>query len=279
MFVPIDLAARIEQAETRLTGSVGRAALAGAQGAEAFVEEVAGGVAVYAAPSSPVNKMIGVGFAGIPSEERLQVVEGLYRARAAPLQAEVSTLADPALAAFLTRRGYVLQGFENVLGRAVTRADVEAPASEAGIDVRASSEEDRSRWMDLALTGFSTLDAQGVQPEPLPPRDELERAMGQFAAVPGFLRCEAWIGGEVAGVATLRLDDRVAQLCGAATLPAFRRRGVQSALLRWRLGQAFRAGCELALMTTQPGSKSQQNGHRQGFALLYSRSVLVKPPT
>jgi ribosomal protein S18 acetylase RimI-like enzyme len=130
----------------------------------------------------------------------------------------------------------------------------------------------------VALTGFLNLDPQGVQPEPLPPREVLEGAMLQFAAVPGFLRYEAWVGPELAGIASLRLDDGVAQLCGAATLPAFRRRGVQSALLGWRLGEAFRAGCELAVMTTQPGSRSQQNGQRQGFALLYARALLVKPP-
>jgi ribosomal protein S18 acetylase RimI-like enzyme len=80
------------------------------------------------------------------------------------------------------------------------------------------------------------------------------------------------------GVASLRIDDGLAQLCGAATLPAFRRRGVQSQLLRRRLADACLEGCELALMITQPGSRSQQNGYRQGFLLLYSRALLVKQP-
>ena len=33
-----------------------------------------------------------------------------------------------------------------------------------------------------------------------------------------------------------------------------------------------------AVITTQPGSKSQQNAQRQGFDLLYTRAVLVKQP-
>jgi hypothetical protein len=32
----------------------------------------------------------------------------------------------------------------------------------------------------------------------------------------------------------------------------------------------------IAVVTTQPGSKSQQNVQRQGFDLLYTRAVLVK---
>ena len=79
----------------------------------------------------------------------------------------------------------------------------------------------------------------------------------------------------------MRLDEAgVAQLAGAATLPAFRRRGVQRALLAARLAAARRAGCDLAVVTTQPGTQSQVNAERQGFRLLYARAILVKdgPP-
>jgi RNA polymerase sigma factor (sigma-70 family) len=71
----------------------------------------------------------------------------------------------------------------------------------------------------------------------------------------------------------------VAQLTGAATIPAHRRRGVQTALLSARLADAAAAaGCDVAVIITQPGSKSQQNAQRQGFDLLYTRAVLVKQP-
>ena len=78
------------------------------------------------------------------------------------------------------------------------------------------------------------------------------------------------------GGATMRIADGVAQLTGAATAPAHRRRGVQTALLSARLADAAAASCDVAVITTQPGSKSQQNAQRQGFDLLYTRAVLVK---
>ena len=65
---------------------------------------------------------------------------------------------------------------------------------------------------------------------------------------------------------------------GAATAPAHRRRGVQTALLSARLADAAAAGCDIAVVTTQPGSKSQQNVQRRGFDLLYTRAVLVREP-
>jgi ribosomal protein S18 acetylase RimI-like enzyme len=115
------------------------------------------------------------------------------------VQAEVSSLADPAVVRGLTGRGYRLRGFENVLGRSL--------------------------------------------------------AAGPPAALP---------------------EEGVAHLCGAATLPAHRRRGVQSALLAARLEIAAGAGCDTAVVITQPGSKSQENVQRQGFHLLYARAILVR---
>jgi hypothetical protein len=53
---------------------------------------------------------------------------------------------------------------------------------------------------------------------------------------------------------------------------------VHTALLSARLADAAASGCDVAVITTQPGSKSQQNAQRQGFDLLYARAVLVKQP-
>jgi ribosomal protein S18 acetylase RimI-like enzyme len=75
----------------------------------------------------------------------------------------------------------------------------------------------------------------------------------------------------------MRLCDGVAQMAGAGTLPAFRRRGVQTSLLSARLAAAAAAGSDLAVVTVQPGSKSQENVQRHGFQLLYARSILIRP--
>ena len=277
LFASADLAARIEKAEARLSAALGTIA-AGRRPEASFVEAVAGGVAVFVGPSSPANKMIGVGFEGVPPHEALAAVEEKFRAREAPLQAEVSTLADTALAAVLSGRGYVLQGFENVLGRRVDESDAEATIGATAFDVRLIAPEEFEAWTYVAITGFASPDLQGVPGEPLPPREALEDAFREFAEAPGFRRYAAFVDGRMAGFASMRLDSGLAQLCGAATLPAFRRRGIQTAFLHRRLADAAAEGCDLALVTTQPGSKSQQNSARQGFALLYSRAVLVKPP-
>lgn len=280
MFASVDLAARIEHAEARLTTSIVQFILneTKAPTSDVFVEVLGEAVAAYAGPSSPMNKLIGLGFGPLPSDDRLRDVEARFQERGAPLQAEVATLADPVLAAQLTSSGYVLRNFENVSGRAIVDGDREASeATEVRIELL--TPQHAETWVDAAITAFQQPEGQGVVADELPPRELLESALGPWARSPGFDRYCAWVDDRLAGVASLRIDSGVAQLCGAATLPAFRRRGIQAALLRRRLMDASQAGCDLAVVTTQPGSKSQQNVVRQGFSLLYTRAILIKQPT
>jgi len=60
----------------------------------------------------------------------------------------------------------------------------------------------------------------------------------------------------------------VASFGGAGTLPEFRNRGVQKALLLARLAKAAEHGCDLAMVATMPGSGSQRNVERQGFRVV-----------
>jgi GNAT superfamily N-acetyltransferase len=101
------------------------------------------------------------------------------------------------------------------------------------------------------------------------PREVIERAERDFVAA-GVIRYIALRDGVVAGGGSLRMAEGVAQLTGAATAPAHRRRGFQSALLSARLAVAAAAGCDIAIVTTQPASKSQQNVQRRGFDLLFT---------
>src|SRR5262245_43493671 len=160
-FVPVELAARIERAEARLSAALGEIAAA-RRPETAFVQPIAGGVAVYTGPASPVSKMIGLGFSGLPSDEELAAIEAKFKARGAPLQAEVSTLADTTLGGTLNRRGYVLQGFENVLGRRLVAADGRPSAEAGAFDIRLADPDDFQAWIDVSVRGFGSPDLQGV---------------------------------------------------------------------------------------------------------------------
>jgi GNAT superfamily N-acetyltransferase len=271
LFADIALARRVEAAECDLVTAAGEEARKRLP--EALVIPLAGGAAVFAGAGVPWNKMIGLGFDGLPSSAELERVELEFERRGAPLQAEVSTLADAEVARTLTRRGYQLLGFENVLGRALQVRD--AGEGTEGLTIGPVGAGDVAAWVDTMITGFEHADTQGVPSHESYERQVLERVMTELATVPGFRGYLARRKGEVAGGGSLRISGTVALLCGAATLPAHRRRGIQTALLDARLRDAAEAGCDLAIVTVQPGSKSQENVQRQGFSLLYSRAHLV----
>ena len=274
LFADIALAARIELAECRLLADCGAAAARRRPDSRAFVQEIADGVATYTGPDSPFNKLAGLGFGDAVDEEDLAHVERAFVERGAAVQAEVASLADPSVSALLTGRGYVLQNFENVLGLRLPPADL--PAGGDGIDVSIGDETQHDAWLDVIAAGFASPDGQGVPSHEEFSREVLDRTVGDMAAGSGFARYLAHRKGVLAGGASLRVCEGVAQLCGAATAPAHRRRGVQGALLAARLADGARQGCDVAVVTTQPGSKSQQNVQRQGFELLYTRAILVR---
>jgi ribosomal protein S18 acetylase RimI-like enzyme len=274
LFCDTALAERIERAEAQLVAKGSEAAHHRTVDGVGFVMPVAGGVANFAEQGSPLNKVAGLGFGGVPAAATLEEIEGAFAARGAPVHVELAHLADPAIGALLTERGYQLTSFENVLGLALTGQPERV--TPPGIEVRPSGEDEFESWLDVVTEGFAYPDTQGVPSHEEFPREVIARAMRDLSAAAGVMRYVALHDGVLVGGASLRIAHGVAQLTGAATAPAHRRRGVQTALLSARLADAAATGCDIAVITTQPGSKSQQNAQRRGFDLLYTRAILVK---
>ncbi len=275
LFCDTALAARIEQAEAGLIASAGESARERRPEAGGFVISVAGGIACFAEPASPFNKVAGLGFGGVPTAAELEQLERAFSRCGTAVSVELAHLGDPRIAEMLSARGYRLVSFENVLGRRVggERDGVGPPA----VEVRRSPEGEFDAWLDVIVDGFAHTDDQGVPSHEEFPREVIANAERDFVAA-GVLRYSALIDGVIAGGGSFRVTEGVAQFAGAATAPAYRRRGVQAALLAARLADAAAAGCDVAVVTTQPGSKSQENVQRRGFDLLYTRAVLVKEP-
>jgi ribosomal protein S18 acetylase RimI-like enzyme len=289
LFCDTALAARIEQAEAQLVSTASQAAHRRTAGMDrrtaetshrpagkGFVTAIAGGVASFAEDESPFNKVAGLGFGGVPSASELTEVERSFAACGAPVQVELSILADPKIGALLTGRGYRLISFENVLGRALTGEIERVTLPET--QIRRSTDGEYEAWLAMMADADLHPDTQGVPWHEEFPAEIIVNATRDLVAAAGVLRYAAVRDGVIAGGATIRMTGGIAQFTGASTAPAYRRRGIQTALTACRLADAAAAGCDLAVVVTQPGSKSQQNVQRQGFDLLYTRAILVKQP-
>ncbi|HSS88261.1 MAG TPA: GNAT family N-acetyltransferase [Streptosporangiaceae bacterium] len=277
LFCGTALAGRIERAEAQLIAEASEAARRRGADPRGFVSPIAGGVASFAEEGSPLNKVAGLGFGGVPDAAALGETERAFAACGSPVQVELASLADPEVGTFLTGRGYRLVSFENVLGRALTGefGRVMPP----GIAVRPSGDDELETWLDVVVDADLHPDTQGLPSHEEFPREALAQAERDLVTAAGVSRYAALLrDGIIVGGASFHLAEGIAQFTGAATSPAHRRRGIQTALLSARLADAAAAGCDIAVVTVQPGSKSQQNVQRRGFDLLYTRAVLVKQP-
>lgn len=82
--------------------------------------------------------------------------------------------------------------------------------------------------------------------------------------------------GEPGSASVLYVTDGVAQLFVATTMPAYRGRGAQRALIQRRLADGQAAGCDLAISQTVIDNASPRNMARLGFEQLHLRWIYGK---
>ena len=226
---------------------------------------IAGGLAAFIGPGSPVNQAFALGFDGAVSAEDVTELDGFYRSRSTRAVVGVCPLAHPSLVKELGRAGFRPDGFENVLVGGVEGLDLAAPATD--VEVReVVTEEDRELWALVAATGFSA---------PLPPLEQQLRLAHVVVSRPGARLFLASVGGKVAGTGELSTREGVAWLSADTTLPQFRRRGVQRAMQVRRIAIGAEEGCLLVVSEAMPGSASQRNMERLGLRVAYTRVDFV----
>jgi GNAT superfamily N-acetyltransferase len=256
----LELAREIELAEAgAAVACAERLAAAQGNGAGA-VASVAGGYAVYCGANSPVTQAVGLGLDGVVSKEEFDRLEEFYFSRQEPVRVETCPMADGSLIEQYRERGYHVSEFSNVMVRPVEKAA--AAGLPAGIEIQKAADGEIDLWTLTVAQGFA---------EHFPVTQELLSVMRLFADGKNTECYFARVEGKIAGGATLALRGRIAGLFGASTLPQFRNRGVQTALLHARMQRAAEQGCELAMSLALPGSASQRNITRQGFRTLYTR--------
>jgi Acetyltransferase (GNAT) family len=258
------LARRIELAEAQAAVDCATQMERLRPGTGAAVDCIAGGFAVYCGANSPVTQAIGLGLDGPVSDQDFDRLEEFYRRRQEPVRVEACPLADASLIELFGKRGYRVTEFSNVMARPLEESDFVKASYRMpdGIAIDKVSKEHVDLWTLTVSQGFS---------EKFPVTREMLDVMRVFADGPKVECYLARLGGAVAGGATLAIREGVAGLFGASTLPAFRNRGVQMALLQARITRAFEASCDLAVCLAQPASVSQRNVVRNGFAVLYTR--------
>lgn len=281
LLATIDLARRVDRAEIEFC------ALAGSAHSAVDTLDVGGGRALFSREGSPLNKVLGLGLRGAVSDQELDRIEEFYRSRNTPAQIELCPLAYGDLAARLCARGFVVEAFENELGMAIGPAKAGPHESRTilagaafrrpeGITVTLATPDQDDLWTRVVAEGFVACEPLvGGAPDAKPLTMEMMVEMMSQFTHPAIRRYLAWVDDEPAGGGAAWADNGVLGIFGTATLPRFRRRGVQSAVSIAAIEDA-RESADLAIATTAPGSTSQRTFERLGFQVLYTRALFLK---
>ncbi|MGB8542039.1 MAG: GNAT family N-acetyltransferase [Candidatus Acidiferrales bacterium] len=264
-FVDLDLARRLEMAEARACRACAEAFHSQHPEFPVALEEIAGGFAVFAGVDSPVTQAIGVGLHGDVSDSDLDRLQDFFISRGATAAVELCPLVEMSLYERFAERGFRLLEVSDVLFRKLAPMDADAKAAPSNIVVRPAAPDEAQLWTKTVAEGFA-------EHNPVT-QSILDVMAGFFPAANCFL---ALVDGSVAGGGAVSTRGGVCGLFGASTLPEFRGRGVQTALLQARLAWAAAQGCDVAVSIAQPRSASHRNIERQGFRVAYTRTKLMR---
>jgi GNAT superfamily N-acetyltransferase len=256
----VALSRRLERAEASANAAFVEARARVAPDSGATWQDVSGCYAMFDGVGSPSTQTFGLGLFAAASEEDLLTLERFFAERGADVFHEVSPLADPVLLTMLPARGYRPVELTSVLYRPVAAGEM--PGAAGAVRARPIAAGEEERWADVSARGW------GESPELSAFVRDLGLVSARSAGATCFL---AELGGEAIAAGALALHGGVAILAGASTLPAWRGRGAQTALLAARLRHAAERGCDVAMMGALPGSTSQLNAERQGFRIAYTR--------
>ncbi|HEX8618176.1 MAG TPA: GNAT family N-acetyltransferase [Thermoanaerobaculia bacterium] len=255
------LSRRLERCEGRANAAFveARARIAPEIGAQ-WIER-AGALAMFDGAGSPLTQTFALGVTATPTADDLEAIETFFAERGADVFHEVSPMAGPETLALLVARGYRPVELTSVMYQPIG-GFVARGGAETRVRARLAGAHELEAWASCVVEGWSEF-------------VELGPMMRDMAAVSATARGThvffAEREGRPIGTGALTIQEGVALLAGASTIPAERNQGAQRALLETRLQYAAAQGCDLAMMCAAPGSASQRNAERQGFRIAYTR--------
>lgn len=254
-----DLIERVERSRWRNLPAYAAAYRTLYPDARTTTRQLAGGVAAFTETGSPLNHLSAAGLTEPITAQGLAEVESFFAEFDSEFEAWVAPGRD--LAPFIAR-GYPDPTTIRVFTRPA--APVDAIAGTITVErVKQGSTDDAETYGRLAAAAFGS-------PDPV-----MIRLFAALFAVPGVGLYRARVDGTVAGVARLAIDGDLAEFGGGATLPEFRGRGVQQAMLRHRINEACAAGCSILVTEAEPGTGSTRNILRAGFEAAFDYSVFT----
>ncbi len=225
-------------------------------------QKVGGATAVFfeKIPITAFNRVIGLGVHQPATEEMIEEAITIYGRKNLPFMIGVSPAAQPAqLTDWLLERGFKPAGN----WAKVIRGSAPPPDVKTDLRIEPVTDANVAEYSKVIIGGFGMPDWTAPMFEDL-------------ARVPGVYSFLAYAGDEPAGVGSMIVNGDFCHLFNGATLPEFRRRGAQGAIMARRIEEGIQQGCRWFMTETEEdtpehSNPSYRNMLRTGFQLAYLR--------
>lgn len=263
-FIDRQLAARLESTERIAQLCYAEALQRARPDAGVAIEEIGGGHMVFTGPQSPIGRVIGLGLHRAVTSQDIDRIEAFYFQRGADSQIDVVPAADESLFNLLRERPYRLLELNNVMVLEIG-PDLRLKTEVEGVEIRRARQDEARTCADVLGRCF-----QGAPP------DFADTLAAMFEA-PAVTFLASIRGTPVAAATSLVVkEEKLMALFGAGTLPMYRGKGIQTAMLSARINAAKEAGCTLAVTVTRGGTTSERNAERLGFRVAYSKATMIR---
>lgn len=223
-----------------------------------------------------LNRAVGWGKDGDPGENAVEELDSMFAAIGLVPEIHVSPLASPSTLQGLVAHGYeqtaLLSTYWRCLEDLANEATPVGMPGTAAVETRLVPPHETEKFIQASIAGFQS---NGRSRELL---GVLAKIATRRADTQLFV---ALVDGEIAGSAALASietsDGDIAHLYLDSTLPDYRGRGVQLALIQARLREARRRGLSLATTINRVGDGSARNMDRAGLRIAYMTRVLTRP--
>ena len=222
--------------------------------------QIEGGAVALLARHLPVPEFNSVVGLRAGQEHEIEPLVAWYREHGVGGRFEMTPgLADAALGRELARLGYYQSDFHASL---ICEPDARSPDL-TGIAIdRVGDAATFEAFLETHAAGWRIPDPEGFK----------ANVRGWFDE-PGWSFYLARVDGKPAATGILYLRDKVGYCADAATHPAFRRRGLQAALLRRRIAEATAAGVDFVCSGAAYLSASHRNMERAGMRVQFVRAL------
>jgi GNAT superfamily N-acetyltransferase len=261
-----DLAERLDQAETDVLHSR-LTAIKNRDGNPMGVEiKRIGGTTAFAARNIPGPSFNLVkGFNEADAEALDQIID-FYQGKGIPIRLEITpSNGSSDLLKMLHQKGFYQCDFHTTLFTEPSGL-MDIPIR-ADIDIRRMQRSDFDLFGEVYTKGFGMPGflSQGIA-------ENNEVLYGNKS----WFFYLAFVSNEPAGIGVIYIEEKVANLAAAAVLPAFRNRGVHSALIQARIYQAITNNSELVTGQARFGSASQNNMEKAGLKIGYTKAIWIR---